>query len=778
MQKFVRILLVVALMALPCCVQAQGGCTLRVTMSGLLGDSWEGSALDCYVNGALAFEAELYSAAATYDSVVYALDETDSVRFVWVEGLHAAQCGFTITVGDAVVTSTTNAGNSFVDGEVVGEFVGCTTCPAPVSLRATYFTPTSVMLQWAGEPNATYSVTYRGEGEDTYTNIMAPTNSYLLSGLDTLTVYYVKVCKICSATDVSPFGNEIVFMTPATAGGRTILNYDAYMQDTTDANNLAYYGLPMGQQLWGSTFTQTIIDSAFMAGMEGLEISHFGFNALNDNGASYLNGVAVYLANIPEDTFASYIPPNANHVFHLVVGNGNFSFSGTGWQVFSLDSVFVWDGHSNVLFSVINNTSSNWNMTPTFANHVSARKHSMWGTRMNGNISLSSLNVQLDAFPIPTVTGDLMLMATEPLAACPMPTLLHATNVTHNSALLHWGGTASAFQLHYTSGSNDNWSAPVVVSDSNYQLVNLEALTSYYFQVRGVCIDGVTGDTTFSEWMDLTFTTPDMPCFKPTVLTQTAVTFGSATFNWTENGGAGLWKLHVWNTQYDSTFSVTTHPFTVEGMAANSEYYAAVLAQCDEERASVYSDTIAFFTVACPVVVGLTLTDITPSTATLEWGGSGEAYDVEYGDLHFSEGVNTHVVHTTTNSCTLTGLESEYEYSVSVRAQCEAGVYSPYCAQLDFITAALEGIAQAGEADVSLYPNPASDAVTIAIRGAAGVVEVVLVDLSGREVLREGVECTGDCVQALHVGGLRAGTYLVRLTGAQLNVVRKLVVNK
>ena len=89
----------------------------------------------------------------------------------------------------------------------------------------------------------------------------------------------------------------------------------------------------------------------------------------------------------------------------------------------------------------------------------------------------------------------------------------------------------------------------------------------------------------------------------------------------------------------------------------------------------------------------------------------------------------------------------------------------------------LEGIDGVdGNVTCTIYPNPTSDATTISVSGVSGVVRITVVDINGRTVRSETLECSGDCQKTMEVDGLAQGAYFVRITGETVNMVKKLVV--
>jgi hypothetical protein len=87
-----------------------------------------------------------------------------------------------------------------------------------------------------------------------------------------------------------------------------------------------------------------------------------------------------------------------------------------------------------------------------------------------------------------------------------------------------------------------------------------------------------------------------------------------------------------------------------------------------------------------------------------------------------------------------------------------------------------QGIDEVSGATCSIYPNPTSSSTTISVEGVSGEVRISVVDMSGRTVRTETLECSGDCQKTMEVEGLAQGTYFVRITADAVNLVRKLVV--
>lgn len=194
----------------------------------------------------------------------------------------------------------------------------------------------------------------------------------------------------------------------------------------------------------------------------------------------------------------------------------------------------------------------------------------------------------------------------------PQPTSFTKSSVTHNSVSLGWtaGGVEENWQIKYNAGSDFNpasegsIAADDPIESNSYVLSGLNELTTYYVYVRAY-ID----ESTQSGWTGpLIFTTPEQyPT--PTGLTASnlAGSGTEATLSWTNGVGTAASK---WQIRYStsSTFNpeeaevtlvnnVSTNPYTLTGLTANTTYYACIRADYSDNTENHYSDwtdTISF----------------------------------------------------------------------------------------------------------------------------------------------------------------------------------------
>lgn len=77
----------------------------------------------------------------------------------------------------------------------------------------------------------------------------------------------------------------------------------------------------------------------------------------------------------------------------------------------------------------------------------------------------------------------------------------------------------------------------------------------------------------------------------------------------------------------------------------------------------------------------------------------------------------------------------------------------------------------------SIFPNPAENSVTVSLPGITGKITISLLDLLGRELITEQIECSAECTKTLTLKTFPSGTYLLRITSeATPPLLKKLII--
>ena len=363
---------------------------------------------------------------------------------------------------------------------------------------------------------------------------------------------------------------------------------------------------------------------------------------------------------------------------------------------------------------------------------------------------------------------------------CPHIENLQVDYSTLGSITINWSGTESHYEVDIKPDSASTWpDTPISVADTTYTFTGLQPATIYQFRVRQDCSADTLGH---SYWTEGSFDTHNWPCLSPNSLQVYDITNSTATFDWSPAVYGTSWQLHVWfSGGMDSIFTVGSHPATVDGLTAYTTYHATVRQLCGSYNsvAGDWGDTIVFTTDVCPDVTGLTTGNVTTNSVTLIWDSNpmAEGWAVEYGSIGFTQGQGMQDT-SSTNSYTATGLTEGHAYEFFVKAVCgtdwtseswvgtsattESAAINPHLSTLNF--------------QLSISPNPTSSATTISVSGVNGIVRIAVVDMNGRTVATETLECSADCEKTMEVDNLPQGAYFVRITADNTNMVRKLIV--
>ena len=361
---------------------------------------------------------------------------------------------------------------------------------------------------------------------------------------------------------------------------------------------------------------------------------------------------------------------------------------------------------------------------------------------------------------------------------CFPPHSTHVTDVTNSTATIDWItiGTETAWEIHvWSSGDIDSLyrvtTHPVTVG-------GFTAGLTYTAAVRALCGTNLEE----GDWgTSCTFTTATCP--NVANVSAGNVTDNSALIVWDLDTMAESWVVEYGHAGFDqgsgTIVPCTSNSFNATGLECETSYDFYVRAVCGTDWTSENWARVSFTTnecaEPCDAPFGVTAT-VNLNNVDVSWtpGEGNTAFEVEYGSRGFSHGSGT-TVNATEPHTTLTGLDYNTQYDLYVRALCGADNYSAWTPVTTFTTGT-EGIDLTGGATCTIFPNPASGSTTISVGGVNGKVKIEVVDMNGRTVATETLECNSDCVKTMEVDKLAQGAYFVRISGEQVNMVRKLIV--
>ena len=641
------------------------------------------------------------------------------------------------------------------------------TCPAPANIYASTAGTTYLNLDWDDLDttfvawNVQYGPAGYTFGSTAATNLHVTSHPVMITGLDTLTAYDFYVQPICSGNDTGRWSNPATISTEfcdnafaATTGNATGTNY------YTPLNNFYRY-----------TFTETIIDSAELAGIG--EITSIAYSYSYSTTMTDKTDVTIWLQPTNKTVFTSSSDAVALDTTTAVqVYSGSLNCS-QGWNYFAFSTPYTWDGHSNLLVIVDDNS-----------NEYDGSSYVFNSSNCNG---YKTIHYYSDSYnPDPLAPGSfsgtmsyVQYRATMKLVSCggcatPTATL---TAHTYESATISVDGAGESFELDYGTDPS-NLSTTLTSTNGTFNITGLTPATQYFFAARQQC-DSATWSSDFSG----VFVTDSLPCMPVTGLDVNATSYTSVTLTWTAGSTETAWEVMVYNTVDTHSYTATTTTFEAAGLTSGATYNADVRPLCGSNH-NIEGDwtgtPVSFTTDICQPVTGVTVGDVTGTTATVTWTAAAEgsgSYRLEYGYAGFNQGQGTSAT-ANTNSYTITGLETQTMYDVYVANICTETLASTWSTKVTFETTdgggSGEGIADVdAEGNLTLYPNPATTTVTLTVSELFADAELAIVDLNGRTVMTANVS---NMTTTFDISTLTPGAYFVRLTGEKATTVRKLIV--
>lgn len=162
------------------------------------------------------------------------------------------------------------------------------------------------------------------------------------------------------------------------------------------------------------------------------------------------------------------------------------------------------------------------------------------------------------------------------------------------------------------------------IPTNSLHLTNLLPETDYAVKVRGDF-----GETQ-SEWSNtVNFRTLYLP---PTNLTVSDIGYNSATLGWAANSNITQWQICL-NGDEENLIMVNTNPYILTGLDQHTHYTVKVR-NCQEGADDAWSDEIEFTTLFNIIPPTVTVSDITLTTAVLNWTAisGADGYTVSVND--------------------------------------------------------------------------------------------------------------------------------------------------
>ncbi|MBR5725562.1 MAG: fibronectin type III domain-containing protein [Muribaculaceae bacterium] len=427
-------------------------------------------------------------------------------------------------------------------------------CSAPTNLSFTNIAGSSALVSWTPSQfgDGDYTVEYSDDNVN-WTTVSTSDNFALLSGLMPTTVYNVQVYRNCTVGNSTPVSGS--FTTGCLAGG----------EQQIGTGNTTSYLFPLNN-FYNYTYTQQIYLASEIGGAR--DITGIMFDYAYSSAMTSKTDVKIYLGHTTQSTFSStsnYVPLSNLQLVY----SGNLNCH-NGWNTFQFDSIFHYDGTSNIVLAVddnsgsYNGTSYVFNIHSTGSNYRSLYYYS---DSNNPDPSNPTSGSPSSSYSSGNRNNVKFISPCDLTVTCIAPNLV-VSDVTSQDITLDWvpGGTESQWELKYKIG-NGNWISVGTVTTPPYILTNVTTDVDYTFQMRSDCGN--------NEYSTPSTATVHVPCTNVATLPLTE------NFDLNTSSGSGH-MVPCWtrNTNYTSTL----YPYT-----SNSYHYSGSYSVYFYGSSSAYS---------------------------------------------------------------------------------------------------------------------------------------------------------------------------------------------
>lgn len=283
----------------------------------------------------------------------------------------------------------------------------------------------------------------------------------------------------------------------------------------------------------------------------------FSFGEVEDYTINIIEGTLTVPA-IPENLASSNISPNGfNLNWSSVAGASSYSIQikkqGEDWATFT--------SQTNSYQATALSSSSEYQARVCAVNSVGSSDYST-------AISVTTLD------PVPST-----------------PVGLSTSNITTNSATISWNSSeyASSYTLRYKQNGG-TWTTENI-TETSYELLNLNPETSYEWQVSAL---NVSGSSSFSA--SSTFSTLGLPPVAPSNLVVSNITASGAKLSWdaVDNASSYMVRIKTGNEEW-SEQSSDTNELLLSGLSSVTQYQWGVSA-INEYGNSAFTDGTPFIT--------------------------------------------------------------------------------------------------------------------------------------------------------------------------------------
>lgn len=418
-----------------------------------------------------------------------------------------------------------------------------------------------------------------------------------------------------------------------------------------------------------------------------------------------------------------------------------------GWVEFTLQNPFTYNGTQNIIVEV---SQTGYTGGFTVRQNTAGGNRRIFGTATgtSGTAGSGIADFGMDAYPI---------------HACARTVPQTPSFINSTIATVRWGSVTGATNYDYAVSTSPNWptSGWLNTNNTSATVTGLTPDTRYFLLVRTRC-----SATTFSFWDTLSFRT--LPaCIIPKNIKVTRIDSNTADIRWNRLANATRYQYLVDQTRatpLSSEISLATSTLdtfaNITGLRENTKYYVHIRSLCPGSDSSVWS-LDSFRTIYACKSPALDVQIINKNTVIIHWDTvmTGQKYEYAYS---LSSDVPNFGTPIKSSSVQLTTLQPAIQYFLHCRSYCmddNITTSSPW-SDITFSTTTL-GVSSVENTreTISVHPNPVKDIMYLNITNATGSYNVVITDLTGRNV--KSFELNSN-THSIDLADLQPGHYIIK----------------
>ena len=335
-------------------------------------------------------------------------------------------------------------------------------CSKPMALQISNIEINSAKIAWTAGSETAWALQTSLDGEN-WSDAIAVTNPYTLSGLEGSTKYYVRVQAVCSSEESSPWSEAASFVTACVA-------------IVVDAEH------PWVEDFSGHDVGGTTSDAPRCWDMLNANEGNYPYIYVSATGSYSLSvdNNALYFSNQNSKYGYAILPvfETALNTLQIAFSHKEENASNSG----KIELGYMTDIEDEATFALLKafDQSTTW----TSVDHALTDVPS--GARLALRYKANS-STYYDA-AVDNITISV-------LPSCAKPSNVQISNIAQTSATIAWtaGGSETAWQI-CLNGDEEN----LIAANANpFELTNLSASTAYSVKVRAIC-----GAEDLSDWSD------------------------------------------------------------------------------------------------------------------------------------------------------------------------------------------------------------------------------------------------------------------------------------